>query len=592
VAARRPAPVRLLRPDPPARRLAVRVPPAGDPVRAARLIVNRFTDLLFAEGSHPSISIPSDQKTQEWVSGLVEAAHYWQRFTIARDMGGAMGSVAVGFKFVGGRPVIEVHDPRWCTPIIRDRSTWDLDGLEIRYMFSQVQTVVDDKGKPQSVEVWYWYRRTIDTNADTVYQPLIVDPERAPEDRDWQVDTNATNAHQFGFCPARWIQNLPNDDEVDGTSDCDGTWDAMEMLDGLMSQSAIGARANADPTVVFNTKDQTLDQVKKGTGNALRVEVEGRVSYLEIMGGGIKTALDVRKELKSDTLQACQCVLDDEDGSGQPATAAAVIRRYQAMFNKARRLREQYGEMGAKPLLEMLLDASRQLQTRKSLDPANNTVTSVYVSLPPLVANGELVDRTPGGGKFIDYKWPAFVEQTAIDAQAAATAASTARSARILDVENAVEFIAEPFGIEDVAGAVARLKAEDAQRDAQMTAEMLQGSPADAPAPTPEPTPPPEDAKNPIEEATIGELSTSLANLFKVGDMSTAEILRQALARKLGVPYLPPASPDELAAAAKPIADAMKGTPAPAAGGGFGAPGGGFGGGAPPAAPVTPVPGA
>lgn len=548
-----------------------------------RLIVNRFTDLLFADGSHPSLTIPGDVNTEGWVSGLIEAAHFWQRCTVARDMGGAMGSVAMGFKFVNGRPVVEVHDPRWCTPTVRDRSTWTLDALEIKYMFPIESTVYDDKGKPTPITLWYWYRRVIDASMDTVYVPILVDPEREPV---WTIDVNESHALPYGFCPVRWVQNLPVDDEIDGVADCEGIWDNIEMMDSLMSQAAHGARANCDPTLHIRTSDQSLDQIRKGTGNALRTEKDGGADYLEITGAGIKSALEVRKELRAESLETAQCVLDGDDAGAQ-MTATQVNRRYKSMFDKARRMREQYGEIGAKPLLEMLLEASRVMATQTTTDPTTLTITRTAISLPPLVQGGELVDRQPGASKFLEFKWPKFVEETALDAQATAQAATTARTGGILDLESSVRYIAEAFKITDVDGVLQRLRQEAAEKDQALTSELLAGAEpiADPNAPPPAEVPPP---PGDLTDVSINELTLGIDRIGKLGDVDTLNILRAALARKLGVPFPGPIGPEQLAANAAPVAVATSATAAPPSP---------FGGGGPPPAPagpppVTPPPGA
>jgi len=541
-----------------------------------RLIVNRFTDLLFADGSHPMISIPGDAATQDWMEGLITAAHFWQRWTVARDMGGAMGSVAVGFKFVDGAPVLEVHDPRWCTPNIRDRSTWALDGLEIKYMFPVEAQILDEQKKPQKITIWYWYRRTITADADTTFVPVMVDPDNEPV---WVADPAATFPIPWGFCPVRWIQNLPIDDEIDGVPDCDGIWDNVEMLDGLMSQGAIGARANCDPTLYIGTKDQSLEQIRKGTGNALRTEPEGKAQYLEMTGAGIKSALEVRKELRKESLEVAQCVLDSDDDAGGAETATSVVRRYQSMFNRARRFREQYGEMGAKPLIDMMLEASRQLAGTEIRDEVNQVIRKVTVKLPPLVKGAELTDRTPGAGKFFDFKWPKFVEETAVDAQASAQAATTARNGGILDLESAVRFIAGSFKIEDVDGVIQRIRAEEAAKDAALQSELLAGANVPPDPAASKPDAPPVD---PLADVTINEITLGIDRLGKLGDVDSLNILRAALARKLGVPYPGPIGPDQLAAAAAPVTVATSTGGAPP---GFG---GGFGGGAPPPATSTP----
>ena len=158
----------------------------------------------------------------------------WQTAILARTIGGAMGSVAVGFQFIDGVPVIEVHDPRWCNPVFKDSFTNKLKSLEIRYMRPE-----DVQVGGQWQEVNFWHRRIITETEDIIFEPAEVGDGAEPR---WQVKTRAI--HELGFCPVVWVQNLPVLDDTDGDPDCHGIYEMVEAIDSLVSQAYRGVLFN------------------------------------------------------------------------------------------------------------------------------------------------------------------------------------------------------------------------------------------------------------------------------------------------------------------------------------------------------------
>ena len=105
------------------------------PYHLCKVIVDRFTGLLFSEKRHPEVGIEGDDKSADFVQALARVGRLWPTMLMARTFGGAMGTVAVGFQFVHGKPHFEVHDPRWTLPKFRDRSNLILESVEKRYIY-------------------------------------------------------------------------------------------------------------------------------------------------------------------------------------------------------------------------------------------------------------------------------------------------------------------------------------------------------------------------------------------------------------------------------------------------------------------------
>jgi len=436
------------------------------PYNLVKVIVDRFTGLLFSERRHPQLRVDGDSATEDVAQALAEAARLWPSMIQARAFGGACGSVCVGFQFSEGRPVVEVHDPRWVQPEFVDRSSMKLKSFEKRYMFPQEER---DPATGAWVEIWYWYRRVVDENHDVLWKPVLVGDGAEPH---WDNPALIAEAveHGFGFCPAVWIQNMPVSDDIDGDSDCHGIYDMAESIDALIAQANRGTVANCDPTVVIVTPDE-MPQVSKGSGNAIKL-TQGSVQYMEISGSGPNAAREMAQELRGMALEVSQCVLENPSNPGGARTATEIERTYASMLAKADVMREQYGERGIKPLMEMMLKAARKSTTARQV---NGQIERGSLVLP------EKIDKHPDGtvtravrklgpGGSLQLQWPGYFEPSLQDAQSAVQAASAAVSAGLVDKEHASKLVAEHFRVEDVTAMLAAV-AEEQQAQANMYAQ-------------------------------------------------------------------------------------------------------------------------
>ena len=448
------------------------------PYYLGKIVVDRFTGLLFSEKRHPKVMVEGDELTEDWVSGFIEATRLWPKMLMARTFGGAMGSVALGLLFRQGQPAIEVHDPRYSIPYFTDRSNEELKALEIRYMFPDLQRDRDGEW----VEVWFWYRRVIDEQSDLVWPRVLVEDGEEP---DWAMEKHYETHHRLGFCPVVWIQNKPVINEPDGDSDCHGIYDMIEAIDALIAQANRGVLANCDPTLVVASKGEMVG-VAKGSDNAIKLPENGNASYLEIEGAGPKAAMEMADMLEDKALKVARCVLDDT-GSGERGgnrqsmrTATEIERRYAGMLEQADIFREQYGEMGVKKILEMAIRAARVLGEsrveRREGQPAQ--IVREVIELPP-----KMVDQPDGSVRFearalgpsdrVVLKWPPYFEPTIDDAQKAVAAAGAAKQFGLVDLEHAVQFIASHFQIEDPQAVMEKIGEMDEEFAKQLEGQVM-----------------------------------------------------------------------------------------------------------------------
>jgi len=428
-----------------------------------RVIPLRFTSLLFGKKRCPKL-LSDDPDTGDWLDGWAKAVSLWGRMKSARNFGGAMGSVGIGFKFVRGRPVFEVFDPRWAEPEFSDRQTMTLRRLVIQYQYPEWQRDPMD-GTPYAV--WYWYRRVIDANTDTVWRKVKVIINEEP---DWANEPNVLVKHNLGEVPCEWIQNEPVDDDIDGDPDCHGCYDKIKVIDGLWSESTVGVQANCDPSTVIASDREFRNGIRMGHKEGIQVEKGGSVTNLETTGQSAKAAADLANTFEEHVLTMCRCILENSHGNigGADRTATEINRNFSAMLDRADDFRQTYGDPLVR-LLEKVLRAARRLTGVTIGRAADGTaeVQQQVIRLPkkkvvdtkdPSKVTFE--ERVLGNGDEVDLHWPDYFEPSLADVQLAVDAAGKAfKVYGIVDIEAALKFIAQYLRIEDIPSQIEKVRA-------------------------------------------------------------------------------------------------------------------------------------
>lgn len=425
------------------------------PSQLCKVIVSRFSDLLFSEGQHPTWKVAGDEETEAWCQEVTDCYDLMAVAGLVRDMGGSMGTALIGFKFVDGRVVFEEFDPRWCFPTFSDKDPSQLVKLEIRYMFPMEQR---DPISGEWKDEPFWYRRTITESIDCLWKPQPVgDGSTEPPWDNPQTVANMVE-HNMGFVPVEWIQNLRVSGDVDGDPDVLGCYDHFDRISELESAAHKSALRNSDPTPVVST-DGALSQVSLGTDQALQLEKGGAANYLESQGAGAKTAMEVAQSFRREALQISACVLPEEEhDAGSSATMYEISKRTSAMHSKGGKLRTQYGTALVR-LMKKLIAAASTLNKGRAQD--GKIVRSV-LKLPARRVDGQWIEQEigEGGGEHLKLVWPPFSQPTPQDTSQKVTATVQARSGRIITLPTAVRHVSPDFSIEDVTAEVKELQKE------------------------------------------------------------------------------------------------------------------------------------
>lgn len=443
------------------------------PMRLTPFVVNRFTGLLFGRGRVPEIFVEDDLASEDFVRTVWKKAKFWRTMRQARRYGGGMGSVLVLVTLRDGRYVFKAHNPKTVASISwLDEDARIPDGVLIQYpFFREVPTYDTKTGVPtgRTRRTTYLYRRIVDTEMDVVFHPVeLQEGQPVPE---MQIDLENSFAHRLGRLPGVWIQNLPNEDEIDGVSDCEGAYQMFDAMDRQVAQANRSLLANMDPTLVLS-RDPKLEQrgvpIRKGSENALSVGTGGSATYLEMNGSAIAASKEFVAGLRQHALDLVQMVAPDpEKVSGAAQSAKAIEYLYAPTLEKADELREQY-EDAIVELGEITLQLGRKFR-----DPASYAGNAVpRFAIPPRVEKETdpttglervmLVPREPGDGSLVTLRWGRYFQPTPADIQAAVTTILSLVSAKIFDIETATKRIAPLFDIEDVENLLAKVREQQA----------------------------------------------------------------------------------------------------------------------------------
>jgi hypothetical protein len=415
------------------------------PYHLCRVIVKTFTGLLFGAETHPKIGCPDDvEHTEDWLTAFAEETRLWSRMRLARDYGGAMGTACGGLIFRKGKPIIEVHDPRWCE--VKRGDDDEVLRFEKRYLYPKE---FRDPASGDFVKGDFWYRRVIDAEKDVVWE--AVPAERGLEP-DWDAEDHKEVAHGLGFCPIAWVHNILVQGDLDGDPDCLGIFDTASGIDMLMAQAHKGTISNMDPTPLIKSDTEVPPTLRKGSDNALVLPTNGDAHYMELDGKSIELAMKLVDKLREQALEVAQCVLDT-NFDGPARTEAEVTGNFRQMINAANDLREQYGEMFVKRLLDMALRAARKLGEEAPGEDGMPTTRAVKLR-PKVNGPGDVEDRDVGEGQIIELKWPPYFQTSPTDTSVTVKASAEAAAAGLISKVTAARKVAPMFGVEDVAAEV------------------------------------------------------------------------------------------------------------------------------------------
>lgn len=407
------------------------------PYRLPRVIVDSFTNLVFGYQRWPTIGCSEDHNTEMFARALVELSGLRTLMIKARSLGGSTGTVGFSWRYLRGRPVVQVHSPKH----LYVHAWADRERLVPAHVIEMYKFPRDewDPAKRAFVRNWYWFRRDWTLEADVAFhEQLFINAQ----DPTWRIDEENTYKHEDGFCHFIWGQNLPSDapEEVDGIPDYEGLYESFDSLDLLNSVLVRGTTLNLDPTLVLKLDPDIVARtgIQKGTDNALLVGLTGDAKYMELQGTSVQVGTGLVKMLRENALETAQCVVPDPNQIGASGTSSVALKVvYAPMLGKADILREQYEGM-IRQLLQQMIQSARRIEDTVDIfldEEGEEVERRYYFDMPPYnlevedkdPVTGELVKRTvqvelePGESDQLTFDWGDYFLPTAQDQQQLAT---------------------------------------------------------------------------------------------------------------------------------------------------------------------------
>lgn len=460
-----------------------------------RVIVNRFTALLCGENRFATFRVPKSAKTEDFLNALADQINLRSYMSEASIIGGKTGSVVIMFRIVKGEFQLECFNSKFVTPgNWLDFHAGEMESFAVTYPYQK--EVYDTEKKTWNSE-WFIYKRVVTDKIDVTCLPIpaVYDAgTRTIRQKDVnytpEMDPDETFLHDFGICPAQFIQNLPSYDTIDGDSTLACAYGLFDMINEQLSGAHQALLGNLDPTLLLKMAAEDYNRlgtmggpVQTGTGingQGLVVGEKGDGKYLEIQGDAIKLSIELVEKIKQFALDVTDCVIADPHRiTGAAQSAAAIAKLYASMLAKCDILRTQYGS-GIKRLMAKITKVFLDTQKLTVLDDMNSDRPQVkQLTLNPIESVDPETDKVITlepelhiTSKDIKLVWGDYFEATAADAFAAVEAAVMATGGKpVTSLETAIKYIAKFIPDPDPARTLVAVKA-DIEKTAQQELEL------------------------------------------------------------------------------------------------------------------------
>lgn len=400
-----------------------------------KMITSRLTAKLVGEKNFPRIKVEEDPEAEAFFNAIIKATKLKMRIAEPLRRGLAASSVFVRYYLSEGAMKFEMWHSKYCYPEFQ--ANGELESVEIIYC-SYSDEDMDDSGKPKK----YWYKMYLGTESDIMYQPIPVKEDgKQPEDEEWQVE-NAVE-HGFGFVQGSWYRTLEKRDTPDGYSLIEDILGFIDEINYSMSQSATAVSYNQDPQIILSKmQEDDISNLIRSSAKAWNLGKEGTASFLESGLTGVERAIELRDKMRLNVQDITRVVMLDPDkmvASAQSGKAMEVL--HGAFVEVVQELRPGVEAFMQEILLKM---AMMILISNKNGLPIPIVMPEGY---QPQSLN-------------LEFTWPPVFEMTMQDLRDKVNVASSVSAANLMSRETMTQWLAEDFGVKDVAEETQKILAQ------------------------------------------------------------------------------------------------------------------------------------
>ena len=409
-----------------------------------RTVVDDSVALLFSEGHFPAIHV-SAPATVAALAAWVKERRLNELLADAATRG-SVGSVAMLFRVLRGKPFVSVLSTSYLTP------TWDPEDpdslLKVTERYKVKGSDLRTQGyfvPPEADSQAFWFQREWTADDETWFLPLSIADAR--EGKQPERDAERSLTHGLGFLPVVWIRNLPGGDDVDGGCTFEAAISTAIEVDYQLSQAGRGLKYASDPRLVIRDPGGQDKPLTGGAANAIVLsDPTAEAKFLEISGEAANAVLEHVRFLRHTALEATHGSRADPDKLAAAQSGRAMELLNQPLIWLADRLRTSYGEGAFLSLCRMLCMASSRVQDGL------------------LIGGQRYRDLSPDGLALV---WPAWFQPTAADQLQTATTLTTLTAGGILSRQTATRIVGPSLDIEDIDAERTLVTKETAQADAR-----------------------------------------------------------------------------------------------------------------------------
>ena len=476
--------------------------------------VQQLVRFMIGTEAWPTLKVEDDRVPDEvredvakTISDIIAACKLKpaMRAVMARALA-ARTAVAV-FGLRGGRLQIDTPKAKDCVPQFEDDDPCrPVTSLSWVY---QYEAEVEDTKLGRLECKRFWFRRDIDAESVTEYEPAPVEVSsaKAPE---WRIKSETP--HGFGFCPVLWLRNMPevSDGSIDGVSIYEDQFESFDALNFALSQRNRGIYfygtpqpvetgvADDDGPEAEGRKARQRSQGPKGYSGTDpapfgAAEVPARrmapdyiwsyrneratVSLIETTGKWFEVTTKHVEDIRARILESVGVVLVNANailsGAGRDLSGRFLELSYAPMLAHVDELRDACWWDHIHSMISMAM---------RILASVNLTEATVHI---PRIAEVQQVVRmfvTDGTWMppILTPLWGPSFSLTAEETKVQTEAADSAHKAGLISRETAARYVAPAFGVQDVDGELEEVDEEAAEAAVAAPAMPETDQPSDA----------------------------------------------------------------------------------------------------------------